>query len=73
MSNKCDYPNHCPDLKQAGENLLKQELKIKKLEHQNRDLFRACKSLVEFVRLNSWGVPNDISKLLSEIEEERDE
>ena len=35
---RCDYPNHCPDLKKAGENLLRQELKIKELEQQNKEL-----------------------------------
>ena len=41
--NKCDYPNHCPDLKQAGENLLKQELKITELEQQKAELIEIAK------------------------------
>ena len=39
------------------------------LEQQNNELYRACKSLVEFIKLNSWEAPSDISKLLSDMEE----
>lgn len=41
----CKYPNHCDQLKKAGENLVKQELKINSLEQQKAELINFIKNI----------------------------
>lgn len=41
----------------------------KKLEQENVLLVKACKSMTEFIKINSWEVPSDIRELLLNFEE----
>lgn len=64
---KCDYPNHCPDLKQAGENLLRQELNIKELEQQKAELLKFIQHLYVNYHLPYGAMDIETKKKFEEI------